>query len=140
MKTWTNIAALVLGLGFLVCISGCPVEGYDPQVALYGLTAAPPTKTATLDNSMEQLRTIDLSLGVAMAVRCYSYCEEAPSYDACADVTVVSDHPTVVRVDPVYNLGGSTDRFVLSGVGAGTTNVVITTDCGTRQYLTTVSP
>ena len=91
-----------------------------------------------IDNSMEKLRTLDLSVGVSMAVRCSSYCEDVTSYDACADVTVVSDHPAVLRVDPVYNLAGSTDRFVLSGIATGTTHVTVTTVCGSRQYLTEV--
>jgi hypothetical protein len=135
----TQVIAMAALLCSVLVLSGCPQEGYDPQVSLYPLTAAPPTKVATLDNSPEKLRTIDLSVGVSLAVGCYSYCEDVTSYDACRDVEVLTAHGEVVRVDPIYNLGGNTDRFVLSGVTTGTTNITISTPCGTRTYLTTVS-
>lgn len=137
MNKLTTTLVIAGLLGTLLTLTGCPGESYEPQVSIYAITAAPPTKMAEVDNSQEQLRTITLSHGVAMAVRCYSYCEDV-DYSACDEVEISADHPDVIRVDPVYTLNGDRTRFVLSGVATGTTNVVVTTPCGTRSYLTTV--
>ncbi len=136
MKTTHGLLALATILLFL---TGCPSEGYDPQISLYPLTGAPPTKVAQLDNSHETLRTINLSAGVSLGVSCYSYCEEVTTTDACEGVTVTADHDEVLRVDEIYSAGASSHRFVLSGTAVGTTNVTVTTLCGSRKYLTTVS-
>ena len=90
----------------LVVLAGCPdpVERVD-RIELVGITHPPPASTGvirTRDSQGEDIYRIELSVGVALAARCWDTCDA----DAlCVLPAISAADPTLLDILPVYRQG-----------------------------------
>lgn len=132
MKPTTKLAPIVLCAAGLM---GCPPQDPEATVALVQLTAAPPTRNASLIDSEEE-KVIRLSTGVAMGVGCWASCpddDRVTPGEECATFNVTSGDGAVVEVLDVFRNDG-TPAKALTAVGPGTTTITIRTPCGRATY------
>ena len=127
----------ILGyIALLVSTVGCPSEERaEPHIELYGITKPPPASTGTITTT-DDVHAIELSQGVALAVRCWESCED--TYGACATPKLVVDDGTLLGIRPVYRLAGGDGELVLVAKRAGTTTLHVTSTCGSQSYLVRV--
>lgn len=129
------IAALGLAL------AGCPTDEPPPdRVELYALTNAPPASKASIvsrDGSGEEVYEIELSLGVAIATRCWDTC--GPD-SVCTLAKLTAHDPSILGVRPVYRGGPREGELALVARKAGTTTLRVQTSCAGQDYRVTVRP
>ena len=130
-----------IGAALVLALAGCPTDEPAPdRVELSGLTAAPPASTASIvsrDGNGEDVYEIELSLGVAIATRCWDTC--GPD-SACTLAKLTAQDPSILGVRPVYRGGRREGEFALVASRAGTTTLHVQTSCTGRDYRVTVRP
>jgi len=128
-RSYIALALIALGLASLGA-NDCQTTTPD-EVAIYTLTAAPLGRTALVqeaDRTIPREARVQLTRGVATAVRCWDTCEYT-----CVEPKLVSADPTVLAVRPLLRPGMS-GEFVLVAVKSGTTTVTLESDCATKTY------
>jgi hypothetical protein len=118
----------VLGLLPLLLLgAGCPGDT-PPAIGIYQTSAAPPGRTASIENDEEAGRyTIRLSSGVALGMGCWDSCEYA-----CVNPSFTADANGIVEVRDLWTTSG--DAWVILGVGPGTTRLTVKDACAERVY------
>ena len=118
---------------------GCPQQDHEAEVALVAETGAPPTLSAELVHS-DEVHTIRMSEGVAMAVNCWDYCTPRPrNARSCSGFEVTSDNKDVITVREAFRANGK-PTFVLSAAQPGIATVTAHTACGSQAYTAKVEP
>jgi len=126
---------LLLALALLPLLTACPDDPYPDKVRLYQTSGAPPSLTASLDNDPDAPR-LDLTVGVAMAVRCWE-----SNINDCEQVTVTMDPPDVLAVHDVDVLSGYPQHaFALVGLKKGSGVLTVKTPKATGYYTVFVEP
>ena len=125
----------------VLALAGCPADAPPPERAeLTAITAAPPGSRAAVVNRYseeEEVHEIELSLGVAIAVRCWDTCGP----DAvCSLAKLTAGEPALLGVRPVYRGGPREGEFALIASGAGATTLRVQTSCAAGEYRVTVRP
>lgn len=108
------------------------------RIHLYPVSEPPPTRVAQVDDERD---SIDISLGVALAVECVDSCD-----GNCRSDQIEVDDPSVVLVRKAYRFADTngTDRshnpatYVIAGLAVGTTELRVRSDCKKRTYHVTV--
>ena len=105
------------------------------EVAIVATTAAPPSKTLTVQNPSENiLAEVTLSAGVVVAVRCWDSCDYT-----CEDFAITAADPTLVRILSI-DRGSSYDRQIaIVAVKPGVTTLTVTSQCASQAYPLTVT-
>lgn len=124
--------ALSLGIALvaLTVWTGCPVEPPVEEVYLWQTSGAPPSLTAKLDNSEIEARTIHISRGAVMAVRCWETDE-----NDCENLELDVDPPELIQVHEVYVLGGYVQNaYALVGGSKGSGVLTVRTPKAVAYY------
>ena len=105
------------------------------EVAIVATTAAPPSKTLTIQSPSENiLAEVTLSAGVVVAVRCWDSCDYT-----CEDFAITAADPTLVRILPI-DRGSSYDRQIaIVAVKAGVSTLTVTSHCASEVYPLTIT-
>jgi hypothetical protein len=118
-----------------ITATGCPDEPDPKSVELFAITGAPPASLAKVtNNETDDIYRIELSVGVAIAARCWDSCD---STCASAKLTVGEDRLFGVR--PVYRQNGGKSEFALIAKQPGTTTLHVETPCAARDYQVFIS-
>jgi hypothetical protein len=129
---------IALVVAIAIPLAGCPDHEYPPDVLLLPLTSPPPAHEGRIVNDDELGYHVELSHGVAIAARCWDWCE-GQAGTQCVNTTLTSSVEGILEVRPVYRLGqNDVDEFALSGVSPGTTFLTVRTQCTQRVYEVTV--
>lgn len=124
----------------LVVLAGCPdpVERVD-RIELVGITHPPPASTGvirTRDSQGEDIYRIELSVGVALAARCWDTCDA----DAlCVLPAISAADPALLDILPVYRQGLH-GEYALVAKQPGTTTLHLATACVSADYQVTILP
>lgn len=134
-------AAAMMAAAAVLALAGCPMDEPPPdRVELSGLTNAPPASKASIVNRNgdgDDVYEIELSLGVAIATRCWDTCGPDP---VCTFAKLTAGDPAILGVRPVYRGGHREGEFALVASRAGTTTLHVQTSCTGRDYRVTVRP
>jgi hypothetical protein len=118
----------------LAALAGCPASEGPDRVELLRLTSAPPAGRASIvsrDGEDREIYEIELSLGAAVAARCWDTCEpDSP----CTLAKLAAEDPAILGIRPVYRAGNGDGEFVLFARGAGTTTLRVQASCTSQTY------
>jgi hypothetical protein len=121
----------------LAALPGCPTEPPD-HVEIFRVTNPPPAAEASIvsrDGLGHEIYEIELSLGVAIAARCWDTC--GPDW-ACTGAKLTAEDPSILGVRPVFRSGAPNDEFALVATGEGTTTLRVQASCTSQTYQVTV--
>ena len=122
---------------FALLLAACPDHEPPPDaIGLTRITAAPPAATATIvtDDLNGAPDSVELSVGVAIAARCWDTCDST-----CIRPAIESADPAVLEVRPVYRQSDTTESdVVLVASTPGTTRLTVRSACATRVYAVSV--
>ena len=124
----TRAAALLLPLALLLAIAGCPGGDTEHRIGIYQTSAAPPGRTAEIeDDDLDDVHTIRLSSGVALAFDCWTSCEYT-----CVNPSFVADASGIVEVRDLWAQWG--DAWMIYGAAPGTTRLTVKDACAEQVY------
>jgi len=128
-------AALLVALALPLTGGDCEPTR-DDDIGLYAMTPAPPTRTARVafeDRERGVPRTVTLSQGVVMSVRCWDSCDSN-----CVDPEIIPADPTVLGVRSIARVGSTRVEHALIGHRPGTTHLLVRSTCAEASYTVTV--
>jgi hypothetical protein len=133
--------ARFLAAAAALALAGCPSDDPPPdKVEISAMTNAPPAGHAVIANrdaDGNEIHDITLSLGVAIATRCWDTC--APDA-TCTLAKLTARDPELLGVRPVYRGGRRDGEFALVARRAGTTTLHVQTSCTSEDYRVTITP
>lgn len=138
---WNKVVLWVGLCAAALCLWGCPPDGYDEDAGVSAISGEPVSMTALVDNGDydgEGPRNIYLSVGAALAVAGWHYCDDYES-----PVTLVSGDAATMGVKEIYLLDsyfGDNGRFVLTGLKAGSTTLRVDSVCVSKSYNVVIEP
>jgi hypothetical protein len=125
----------------LLAIAACDPPPPD-EVELFRLTNAPPASTASVVNDrLDEVYRVELSVGVAMAIACWDNCGEDEYTSLCTGAKLLVDDEAMLGVRPLYRVSVA-DRsdFVLVAAKPGLTTLHVETNCAARDYAVNIVP
>jgi hypothetical protein len=126
-------ALVLLGAAVALGLTGCPDDKLPDAITLYGVTVAPPARTATLvSNDIEH--TVQMSQGVALAFSCWDTCK-----GSCEGPVFTVGDPAIADVRPVFRSAGGYPAWVIVAKTAGATTIRVTNACAEQTYSLTVT-
>jgi hypothetical protein len=126
-------ALVLLAAAALLGLTGCPPEKLPDTITLYGVTVAPPARTAALvSDDIEH--TVQMSQGVVFAVSCWDTCT-----GSCEGPVFTVSDPAVAEVRPVFRSSGGYPAWVVVAKTAGTAQIRVTNACAEQAYNLTVT-
>lgn len=141
LTRWSKVVCWSALCAVMLCLWGCPPDEYEDDAGVYAFSGEPVSMTALVDHgdySDEGPRNIYLSVGAALAVSGWHYCDQYS-----APVSIVSADPATMGVKEIYQLNtyyGDNGKFVLTGLKAGTTTLRVDAPCVSKSYNVIIEP